>query len=82
MRRPAEMATIFINRFNDKIVIQMTHRTTTAIGVVGENHIAFFNDAFKSFHEAVNKRTELSNNHFAIDIGNHRKGVALFTNAR
>ncbi len=75
------MPTIFKNRLQHQPIIQMADGRPAAIGVIGEDHIAFFQRALIGLHEAMNKRSELSDDHFAIDIRDHRKRITLFANA-
>ncbi len=47
-----------------------------------EDDVAVFQVAFVGFHEAVYEGTELTNDHFAVTVCNHRETIALLTNTR
>ncbi len=78
---PAEVPAVLEDRLQDQPVVEMAHRGPAAVGVVGEDHVAFFEHAVKGFHEPVDERAELADHHLALDVGDHGEGIALLPDA-
>ena len=60
----------------------MTDSAFATIGIAEQDDVAFFDLSVVSTKEPINKRSELPYDHLAATVGNQRKRVALFTNAR
>ena len=54
---------------------------SAGIRIVGEDDVTLFQRSVIGGHEAVNERTKLTDNHFAIGVGDHREFIILLANA-
>ena len=59
----------------------MTDRTVATVRVISQKDITFLDIAVVAFDEPGKERTELSDNHFSVGVGNHREGIVLLSNA-
>ncbi len=58
----------------------MADGTIAGIGIRREEHVALFDGAVIGRLEAVDEAAELADDHLAVDVGDHRELVVLFTN--
>ena len=70
-------AAVLENRPQQEPIIGMTDGPVTGIGIVHEKHVPLFDRAVVRLLETVNEAAELTNDHFAVEICDHRKGIAL-----
>ena len=60
----------------------MRNRAFAAVGIAEEDHVAFFDRPVEPLQKPVDEAAELADDHLAGGVGDQRKGVALFADAR
>ncbi len=81
-RRPGDEAAIAVDRQQHQPVVGMADGAFAAVRVGEQDHVPLFDGAVEVADEAIDEAAELADDHLAIGVGDQRKGIALFADAR
>ena len=81
-RRPADEFIAVEYRHEDEEVIDMRNRSTAQIRIVEEDDIPGVDRTVEGVHHLPDIRAELTDDHAAVRITDHRKLIVLLPNDR
>jgi hypothetical protein len=80
-RRPGDDAAVLVDRHQHQPVVQVADGAVHRVRVVGEEDVALLHRAVVALHEAPDERAELTDDHLAVEVGDHRELVVLLADA-